>query len=91
LLFETNMQSRMDEVWLVTASEDMRIKRIMSRDKIDEANARKRLLSQMPQEEKEKHASVILDNTGDIKALHVKVDALYQTALERNPRGTTKP
>ena len=82
LLIESGMHTLMDEVWLVVASEEARIKRIMMRDGCAEAEARSRLVSQMPQEEKYAYASRVLDNSTDQNALFRQVDALYETLIK---------
>ncbi len=79
LLIESGMHTLMDEVWLVVASEEARIKRIMMRDECSEEEARSRLVSQMPQQEKYAYADRVLDNSTDQNALFRQVDALYET------------
>ncbi len=79
LLIESGMQTLMDEVWLVTASEEARVSRIMLRDGCSENEARLRMASQMPEAEKRKFATCVLDNSGDQTALFAKVDALYRS------------
>ena len=76
LLIESGMYALMDEVWLVTASEEVRIKRVMLRDGCSESEARSRMASQMPETEKIVFANRILDNSGDQTALFKQVDAL---------------
>ena len=65
---------RFDEVWLVDADPDVRIKRLMARDKIDEAYAKQKIASQMPAEEKRALADKIFENSGDLMALYAQVD-----------------
>lgn len=84
LLIEIGMHKEMDEVWLITSSEEARIKRIMARDRCDRAHAMLRIKSQMPDEEKKPFATHILDNSGDVAALLIKVDALYKGLGERS-------
>lgn len=79
LLFENRKELeaeglRFDEVWLVDADPDVRIKRLMARDKIDEAYAKQKIASQMPAEEKRALADKIFDNSGDLMALYAQVD-----------------
>lgn len=65
---------RFDEVWLVDADPDVRIKRLMARDKIDEVYAKQKIASQMPAEEKRALADKIFENSGDLMALYAQVD-----------------
>ena len=79
LLIESGMHTLMDEVWLVVASEEARIKRIMMRDGCTQVEAHSRIVSQMPQQEKYPYADRVLDNSTDQNALFRQVDALYET------------
>lgn len=82
LLIECGEHKNVDAVWLVTAPEKTRLARIMARDGCTEEEALSRMAAQLPQEEKEKYADVIIKNDGGIAELFEKVDALY-AALER--------
>lgn len=70
-----------DAIWLVDAKEDVQLARLMARDGIDEAYAKKKIASQMPLEEKKKLATVVFDNSGDLMNLYNQVD----DALEALP------
>lgn len=80
LLIETGEYARVDSVWLVTASDETRIARVMARDACTRDEARRRIAAQMPQQEKRAYAHEIIDNSGDLNALYARVDALYETA-----------
>ena len=80
LLIETGEHARVDSVWLVTASDEARIARVMARDACTRDEARRRIAAQMPQEEKRAYAHEIIDNSGDLNALYARVDALYETS-----------
>jgi dephospho-CoA kinase len=82
LLIESGMHALMDEVWLVTASEEARVRRVMLRDGCSENEARSRMASQMPEAGKFAYASRILDNSGDQTALFKQVDALYRSLAD---------
>ncbi len=77
LLFEANMHEGLDEIWVVVASDDMRLSRIMERDNCTAQQALNRMRAQMPQEEKMKRADYIIDNSGDRSSLIKQVDALF--------------
>ncbi len=81
LLIESGMHVDVDEVWLVTAEEAVRIARIVHRDGCSEQEALARIRRQMPEEEKKSYAHRILDNSGDEAALHRQVDALYDRIM----------
>lgn len=63
LLFETGSYKQLDKVLLVTAPEDTRIKRVVSRDSHrTEEDVRAIMAKQLPEEEKEALADVVLRN-----------------------------
>lgn len=65
---------RLDSIWLVTASEAVRKKRVMLRDGLSAEEAEKRMAAQMSEAEKRKRASVILPNETDMAHLEKIVD-----------------
>jgi dephospho-CoA kinase len=80
LLFETGMQVLCDETWLVTAPDNLRCQRIMRRDNITIEQAKARMNSQLPQEEKRCLATHILDGGGAPEALAQQALGLYARA-----------
>ena len=84
LLIECGWQEIADEVWLVTAPMEERVRRIMARDGLSEAAAKQRIASQMSDDEKKPFADVIIDNSGDIERLYEMTDRLYRQALEKD-------
>lgn len=64
LLIEGPLREMVDEIWLVTAPDDLRCSRIMTRDGLTEQQARDRIASQLSQEEKTRYAQEILVNDG---------------------------
>lgn len=84
LLIECGWQEIADEVWLVTAPMEERVRRIKARDGLSEAEAKKRIASQMSDDEKKPFADVIIDNSGDIERLYEMTDRLYRQALEKD-------
>jgi len=64
LLLEAQMQKDLSEVIVVYVPEYTQIERLMQRDGISEADARARVRSQMPIEEKKDLATIVIDNSG---------------------------
>ena len=60
----------------MTASEEQRIARVRFRDGSDEEDVRKRIRAQMDEEEKLGLADHIVDNSGNLQALHSNVSSL---------------
>lgn len=72
LLIEKNMQHIVDEIWLVTCSEETQLKRVMARG-LTEPEARARILAQMPLRDKLKYADRIIDTDGTLEYTHIQV------------------
>ncbi|MBQ3131301.1 MAG: dephospho-CoA kinase [Clostridia bacterium] len=77
LLIESGWQDVAEEVWLVSAPIEERIRRIALRDGLSEEQAMERINAQMTDEQKAKYADVIIDNGGSIQELEKKVTKLY--------------
>lgn len=77
LLIESGWQDVADEVWLVSAPVEQRIRRIAMRDGLDEKQAMERISAQMTDEQKAKYADVIINNGGSIQELKERVTKLY--------------
>jgi dephospho-CoA kinase len=67
-----------DEVWLVTASREKRLKRLLKSGR-SKKRAEMMMRSQLSQEEYKKIANVIVKNDGTLKQLNAKVQALLKT------------
>jgi len=74
LLFESEADWMTDEIWLVTADEDVSLERVMKRDGMPEEDVRARMNSQMPEEEKRKRADTVFENNGTVPELLEKVE-----------------
>jgi len=65
-LIESGMADNCNAVWVVTASEDVQLSRLMSKRKMTGPRAMMRIEAQPPQEEKVARADVVIDNSGDV-------------------------
>ena len=83
LLFEVGMDTWCDDTWLTTCEEDVRIKRIMMRDGIDEEQVRERIESQMNDEKKHAKAGKILYNSGSKEELYQEIEELLNNNERR--------
>ncbi|MBT8340423.1 MAG: dephospho-CoA kinase [Desulfatitalea sp.] len=88
LLFETGRTEGMAETILVDVPEDVQCHRLMQRDGYSRQEARKRMASQMPLAEKRKHATIIIDNSGDLS--DTKAQALRVFHLLARKAGQSK-
>ena len=83
LLFESGMDALCDQVWLMVISAEEQIKRAMARDKITEEEAKARIHSQMPIEEKLKRADVKIRTDQPLPHSMQEIDALYGDLIKR--------
>lgn len=72
-LFESGMASTCNLVISVIASENVRLKRIMERDGIDEEHARIRMKAQHTDDFFRKNSDICIENDGDEEALKEKI------------------
>lgn len=82
LLIETGAHDELPVVVVVSASDPTRIARLTARG-MDEADARARMASQMPLEDKAAVADVLLDNDGTEAELEAQVDKLWTHLTSR--------
>ena len=75
LLIESGLNKECDEVWLVTATDEVRISRIMERDGVDRHAAQKRLSSRQDEKNIKNHIDVVISNNGSIEDLRKQVAA----------------
>lgn len=61
LLVEAGWTKDFDKLWVFKVSPVVAQQRIMARNNVSEEEARKRLSSQLPNEERERHANVVFD------------------------------
>lgn len=78
LLFESGFDKSCDLVIAVIADEKTRISRIVERDGISEAAARKRISAQLSEEFLRNHSDFLIENNGTLDELKVEVDRVYK-------------
>ena len=62
ILFETGGEASCDKVILVTAPEEVRIKRVMQRDKTERINVKNRIKNQLSDKEKKAKSDFVIEN-----------------------------
>ncbi|KYO64291.1 dephospho-CoA kinase [Thermovenabulum gondwanense] len=83
LLIELGLYKMVDEVWLVTIDEKTQLERLLKRDSfLEEKEAKDRIRAQMPQEEKVKYATRIINNSGDFSQLLKQVEDYWRELVE---------
>ena len=78
LLLEAGWTSLVDEVWVTIASEATVLKRLGERTGLSEQESLARIRSQLPSEERIKHADVVIDTDCSLDELETRVKNLWQ-------------
>lgn len=77
-LFESgNLMSLSDEVWVVAASPETQMKRLVEERGMSEAEARQRIAVQGPQEDKIARADVVIVNDGALEEFYAQLEAAW--------------
>ena len=71
------------EIWVVTASLDNQLARLMQNQGMSEANANARLAAQSSQDEKVRQATRVIVNNGSLADLHTQIDAIWNDLLKK--------
>lgn len=77
LLFEKDLDSMVDEVWVVYVRPEIQLKRLMARDNLSEEEARARINAQLPLEQKRCLADRVLDNSGTEEDLQQQIENFW--------------
>lgn len=77
LLFEAGAQNRVDHVLVVVVDPDIQLARLMKRESLDVAEARRRIAAQWSQADKVQMADFVIDNSGTLQQTCAMVDLLY--------------
>lgn len=84
ILIEANWQPLFDEIWLVVTSREQVLARIERDRGMAREQTEARIRTQLPDEERRKHATIVITNDGTIDQLQARVKDLWHAALARN-------
>jgi dephospho-CoA kinase len=87
LLVESPMKDFMDRVLVVDCSEELQLRRLMSRDADAEEQARRMIAAQATREERLAIADDVVLNDTDLEATRARVAALHEKYLELSDAG----
>lgn len=73
LLFETGYQTLCDKVMVVTIPSKLQLERVMKRDNLSVAEARKRIANQLPASRRNELADVLIDNSKSVAETYQQV------------------
>jgi len=83
LLLESGQSEMVDISVVVDVPEEMQIQRTMARDANDKALVEKIMAAQMRRQKRLELADIVVDNSGDLSALHDRAALLHETLLSR--------
>ena len=85
LIYEAELEHRLDAVAVLAAPEDVRIQRVRQRDGLTAQQVRQRMVHQLPQRELERRADVVVTNSAGPAQLRGKVSQLYELVTSARP------
>jgi dephospho-CoA kinase len=87
LIFEAGGDQHLDAVAVVDAPEDVRVQRVVERDKVTPEQVRARMHHQLPPDELRRRADYVINNAGSKEALRAQVRAVYEAMVGRGEVG----
>lgn len=81
ILVEASWQSLFDEVWVVTAEREAVIDRLATQRGLDRSAVQTRMDSQLGDEERCRHATVVIPNAGTVDDLRAQLERLWAERL----------
>lgn len=84
ILIEANWQPLFDEIWLVRATRQAVIDRIERQRGLKPAETEARIRAQLSDDERAKHASLVIDNNGSLDELREVLGQVWSDALRRS-------
>ncbi|MCJ7616285.1 MAG: dephospho-CoA kinase [Desulfobacterales bacterium] len=83
LLFELDLKELFDLVITVSADHELRLNRLICRDKVSREDAKLLFSIQLPEEEKAKLAEFVIKNDDSIEKLEKSVELLYKKLIKK--------
>ena len=78
LMIESRGYKRFNKLIVVWCEPDIQLRRLISRDGLSEENARQRIASQMPQDEKKSYADFLIDTSKGWEDTRLQVVRIYE-------------
>ena len=85
LIYEAQLDGRLDAVAVIAAPEAVRMRRVQERDRVSMNLVRQRMLHQLPQEELERRADIVVVNDGNKETLRSKMAIVYELVASDRP------
>jgi dephospho-CoA kinase len=91
ILIEANWLPLFNEIWLIVASQERVIDRVQRDRGLARVQVEARIKAQLSDDERRKHASIVISNDGTIDDLRARLAETWRAALERNSKeGATR-
>ncbi|MTJ06492.1 dephospho-CoA kinase [Anabaena sp. UHCC 0204] len=81
LLFEANLESLVNQIWVVSCSAQQQQQRLIERNNLTPEQAAARINSQLPISEKIARADVNLDNSSTLESLLQQIDLVIRKSI----------
>lgn len=82
LMIESGGYRRFDKLIVVWCEPELQFERLTKRDALSETEARRRIASQMPQEEKKRYADFLIDTSGSYEATRERCRQVHSELLQ---------
>ena len=83
VLFEAGWEDLVDDIWVVVVEPDEAVRRLASRNGLDEAAARARIDSQLSNPERIARANVVITNNGSLEELQANIQQAWDQLQQR--------
>ena len=80
-LLESRLRHLCDVIWVVTASRETQLRRLVNQQGMDKDEALRRMAAQSPQSHKVREADVVINNDGDMEQLRAQVEAAWNELM----------
>ena len=81
VLIEAGWAPLVDQVWVTVASDENVVKRLQARNGLTEEQVLSRIKTQMPSEERLRHANAVIDTNGTVEEVRAQVRQLWNVKV----------
>ena len=85
LLFETDYAQRCDATITVIAPDELRVRRVLERDRWNEDQIRARMRAQIDPTEARRLATYVIENDGDLDHLRERTETVFEKLRQTTP------
>ncbi|MFQ5381683.1 MAG: dephospho-CoA kinase [Dehalococcoidia bacterium] len=85
VMIEAGWEDLCDELWVVVVEPDIAVRRLATRNGLEEEAARARIASQLTNEERIARAAIVIENNGDLEQLGATIQERWDALQSRLP------